>query len=484
MSLNPLGMVDGNLQEHRPRGPRLYHKKSRTGCMRCKQRRVKCDETRPSCGSCSRHEVECVYPNASQGAAKGVPVTRHNSGPTVYSANQQTTSGSGLPGLTPVTDDSSHRVLDHTSRSPSNENRPANSPHYLGCYPSPNSSYPTLDEETDADISLPEGPWRRFWEIRLIHNYHQNMVQPFPFAQNEEVVQIWRTHVPNLAMRMAQEHNRCSLLHITLANSALYLWTKSRDKKERDELFKLQQTYQIMCVKEQRRDINELSHQMLQNADYVCFTSIRILAHSIALVQTLTVDPWEPPVQWLYMGRGAGQILQMARKLISPESDTKIKTFARSPPDMSDPNELIYLDHSSLDWLLDPPPGAGSLAAQEDRELEDENVKSVYGKALSYICSVQKAIDNKEKDFAIVRRFGGFAVWVPIEFTRFIEERRPRAMVVFAFFMSLWLNYEHIWMIGKAGELQIRGIYKVLPIEWNYKLDGLFARFKQPEVHT
>ncbi|KAI0873638.1 hypothetical protein GGS24DRAFT_462892 [Hypoxylon argillaceum] len=34
-------MEDLNVQEPRPRGPRLYHKKSRTGCLRCKQRRVK-----------------------------------------------------------------------------------------------------------------------------------------------------------------------------------------------------------------------------------------------------------------------------------------------------------------------------------------------------------------------------------------------------------------------------------------------------------
>ncbi|KAI1138993.1 hypothetical protein F5Y05DRAFT_383246 [Hypoxylon sp. FL0543] len=482
MSRNPPGMNDVNLQEQRPRGPRLYHKKSRTGCMRCKQRRVKCDETRPSCSSCSRHAVECIYPNASQGAAKVIPDTRRNSVPTVYSANQHSTSGPDLLGFAPVTGGTSHRGPGHTSGSSSYANRPSNFPHPLGGYPSPNSPCPTPDEGTDADINLPEGPWRRFWEIRLIHNYHQNMVQPFPFAQNEDIVQIWRTDVPNLAMRMAQEHNRCSLLHITLANSALYLWTKSRDKQERDELFKLQQTYQIMCVKEQRRDVDELSQQIVQNADYVCFTSIRILAHSIALVQTLTVDPWEPPIQWLYMGRGAGQILDMARKLISPESDTKIKTFARSPPDMSDPKELIYLDHSSLDWLLEPPAGAGSLTAQEDRELDDENVKSIYGKALSYICSIEKGIENKEKDFAIVRRFGGFAVWVPVEFTRFVEERRPRAMVIFAYFMSKWLNYDHLWMIGKAGEMQLRGIYKVLPIEWSYKLDGLFARFKQPEA--
>ncbi|KAH8593125.1 hypothetical protein B0O99DRAFT_628147 [Bisporella sp. PMI_857] len=37
---------------------RLGHKKSRTGCQRCKQRRVKCDEAVP-CGACMRHQVSC-----------------------------------------------------------------------------------------------------------------------------------------------------------------------------------------------------------------------------------------------------------------------------------------------------------------------------------------------------------------------------------------------------------------------------------------
>ncbi|KAI1377403.1 hypothetical protein F4677DRAFT_416277 [Hypoxylon crocopeplum] len=308
------------------------------------------------------------------------------------------------------------------------------------------------------------------------------MVQPFPMAQAPEIVHMWEHDIPEMSMKMAQQHNRCSLLYVTFANSALFLWTRSKDKQERDELMKLQQMYQIMSSKEQRRDIDELSQRITQNADYVCFTSIRILAHSIALVQTLTVDPWEPPVQWLYMGRGAGEVLAMARELVDPESHPRIKLFVRSPPDMRDPQELIFCDHSSLDWLLEHPSGPDSTAAQEDRELDNEEVKSVYDKALSYTCSIRNAIERGEADYAIVRRIGGFAIWVPIEFTKFIEERRPRAMVVLAHFMALWLDYEHIWMIGRAGEWQIRGLHKVLPIEWSYKLDGLFARFKQPEV--
>jgi len=45
----------------RTHAPRLYHKKSRTGCQRCKARRVKCDEKRPTCSGCNRHGMPCIY---------------------------------------------------------------------------------------------------------------------------------------------------------------------------------------------------------------------------------------------------------------------------------------------------------------------------------------------------------------------------------------------------------------------------------------
>ncbi|KAI0103626.1 hypothetical protein GGR51DRAFT_549831 [Nemania sp. FL0031] len=38
--------------------PRLGSKKTRTGCMKCRQRRIKCDEKRP-CSACKKHDLEC-----------------------------------------------------------------------------------------------------------------------------------------------------------------------------------------------------------------------------------------------------------------------------------------------------------------------------------------------------------------------------------------------------------------------------------------
>lgn len=45
---------------------RLGYRKSRTGCLRCKQRRVKCDENRP-CSACQRHGVLCSLMTSPSG---------------------------------------------------------------------------------------------------------------------------------------------------------------------------------------------------------------------------------------------------------------------------------------------------------------------------------------------------------------------------------------------------------------------------------
>ncbi|KAL2808049.1 hypothetical protein BJX63DRAFT_53490 [Aspergillus granulosus] len=40
---------------------RRPHRKSREGCAKCKQRHVKCDETRPRCQKCEKLNLECTY---------------------------------------------------------------------------------------------------------------------------------------------------------------------------------------------------------------------------------------------------------------------------------------------------------------------------------------------------------------------------------------------------------------------------------------
>lgn len=52
-----------NLLAARKRHGRIGSKKSRSGCVNCKSRHIKCDERRPACEKCMCSHRICVYPN-------------------------------------------------------------------------------------------------------------------------------------------------------------------------------------------------------------------------------------------------------------------------------------------------------------------------------------------------------------------------------------------------------------------------------------
>ncbi|KAI1431748.1 C6 zinc finger protein [Xylaria sp. CBS 124048] len=58
----PASSIVKSGSNQRPRLERRGHTKSRRGCYNCKRRRIKCQETRPSCGHCVKTGLKCEYP--------------------------------------------------------------------------------------------------------------------------------------------------------------------------------------------------------------------------------------------------------------------------------------------------------------------------------------------------------------------------------------------------------------------------------------
>lgn len=69
------------------------------------------------------------------------------------------------------------------------------------------------------------------------------------------------------------------------------------------------------------------------------------------------------------------------------------------PPFLRDPSETILSDHSALDSILETPPG---LDAHLDTAMDDVGARSAYEKAIAYICSVKRALDQNEPEFRYV----------------------------------------------------------------------------------
>ncbi|KAI0113734.1 C6 zinc finger protein [Nemania sp. FL0031] len=62
----PTSAIVQSNSNQKPRLERRGHTKSRRGCYNCKRRRIKCQETRPSCGHCVKTGLKCEYPLVPQ----------------------------------------------------------------------------------------------------------------------------------------------------------------------------------------------------------------------------------------------------------------------------------------------------------------------------------------------------------------------------------------------------------------------------------
>ncbi|EUC42188.1 hypothetical protein COCMIDRAFT_104220 [Bipolaris oryzae ATCC 44560] len=74
-SLTPISDPDQNSQGEAPKGARKRrgHNKSRLGCIACKKRKIKCQETWPSCANCDRRALVCRYPDVFKHAQHELP---------------------------------------------------------------------------------------------------------------------------------------------------------------------------------------------------------------------------------------------------------------------------------------------------------------------------------------------------------------------------------------------------------------------------
>ncbi|PSR94329.1 hypothetical protein BD289DRAFT_144896 [Coniella lustricola] len=539
---------------HGPRtGPRLYHRKSRLGCTRCKARRVKCDETKPTCGGCKRHSVQCVYLSTDN-----ITPTNTNSNTTSSRrrhdqrdepSNHVHSNPYGSPSehsdmrqpcypqnmeLSPTSGTAPNPAVSKTGNgflSVSSEHAPVSSPH-TSAQPAPSPGESTWSEQQASGWSresstrlsgttsngssaasssseardylsslastevteLPESKERRVFELRLMHNYMNHNAQQFAnlkanahhgeqpkpgVAMTDAEVQaqmtegkgglgrfIWGREIPLLAFK------NDAIMYSMFAVSALDMWTRASDQKEKDELRLLQQKYLYMALREQRIAVGNLSKD---NADMICMAALTILQNSFALVQTLETSPWQPPLEWLQMGKGAGAVLTIARGYVGSDNNDNITRFVESGPWL-DPNEVFAAEHRThLLWLLEN--DGGSADDVGGHELKDPVTTMVYHKVLSYIGSAQKAIADKEAIFKVLRRFIGFSMFASDLFHSFLVQRRPRALVVLAHFFKLWIPYDDLQLVGKTGENQVRGILDELPLGWKHKVAGIFGEY-------
>ncbi|KAF8417518.1 hypothetical protein EV426DRAFT_705394 [Tirmania nivea] len=221
---------------------RRAHTKTRTGCRTCRQRKVKCDETRPICTNCSKRGLhsECEYRDSvvwvhqtnphstatpiSTSASTSSPGTPSSSSSCQSAPRSDASACGSTPELSPGTIDLSNietNILPPCA--------PGQSPIRTLKYISNPTTSPTRLTHTDGytisryipgPTSLSPLIPTHLTTLRLLHFF--TTATALSLSTRSAVHKIWQIYCPTLALRLANYPGQAYLLHAMLAVAGLH----------------------------------------------------------------------------------------------------------------------------------------------------------------------------------------------------------------------------------------------------------------------
>lgn len=439
--------------------PRLAHRKSRAGCRRCKERKVKCNEQHPSCSACLRHGVACEYPDApAQGQASQDP-SEHSLSRGSTPLASETTTGSFTTKETP-TSTQGHTALN-----------------------GPDTPY----SDIAGSLALTESR-RHALELFLLHRFTFIVATTFPSFRYESTKLMYTHQAPTLAC-----DNRF-LFDTIFAVTALHICkTIPRPKvgyTEQDELpeafrgmdfAQLHRIYLNQAIRKQREAISSLGPS---NSDAIGLTSVMLSIMATCLLPDAEGEGeiYKPPIQWLRMASAVAIVFQAAAPHVRQGSIMMSYFQKDRKPSFADSDYLFNPSHTKpFRKLLEFQPTAKTLFGHVDLREADPLRKETCRLTLACVGSIYTAIREGEPPHYLCQRVTSFAPLCPTHFIDLLAEKSPLAMLILAHFMAMMKHLdEEFWWFKGRPEREIYGIQSILPEEWQWGLAWPLAVLKSP----
>ncbi|KAK8242501.1 hypothetical protein IWZ00DRAFT_378717 [Phyllosticta capitalensis] len=382
---------------------RRTHKKTRTGCTQCKQRRVKCDEVKPTCSNCLKRSTVCSL----QFSVPNLPYNNvTHSGPSSSGASQ--TANQSPPNLAP---------------SPASRYE---SPNSLACF-------------TTEDMEL-------------LHHYTCYTSQTF--TARPPICELWQRYAPKLGFHDPP------LMRGLLAMGAIH--KAHTCPSRRAHLATVGTRYlngALGCFRERLSNITRENCESL--VVFSCFLCMFVLGSTHKLdsadeeaISTITFDD---PSEWLRLIRGLPSILHTGNgRVYEWICETPFRVIL-------DPS--IYVDEPPLPAALQPrfatlrdlvlvqhpPSAAADLRAYSD--------------ALEHLRKCTAILYGQPNQDSVTSILIWPSI-VPERYVECLKESRPQALLILAHYSSILKELDGYWW-GKGwakGIVQVA--YAKLPVDW------------------
>ncbi|TGO36599.1 hypothetical protein BHYA_0120g00240 [Botrytis hyacinthi] len=403
------------------KGPlKIFHRKTKTGCIRCRIRRVKCDECQPSCLNCKRHGVECKYESTISRKVPEKPNTKNVTAKELRTKFPETAERR-LRELTLL-----HHYTTNTSRTVTFTN-------------SDNPDQTAIDIFTQIVPEIALTNEALLYSIYCISSLHLNDQTP---SSNSEPYAI----TPNASLIDAY-------------------------------------TYLDITLQLHRQDIHHLTPQNA-DAICLTSSNLRVCAFAMLQNRSLSPytppSDWMNITRSASMAfKTACQCISSQDLNTNDEAQKKSVAwmFVKRMPVLAHPVELFDEENAGNFIHL----FRRSDADLENEEWSEE-IEKAYMSTICFLGYVYKHIEAKANPAVITRLLISFPFFIEQRFGELVEEGKDRALVLLGIVFALFVRVRKIWWIGECGEREVRGILGVLGDEWRDVKEEIRDLVREGEV--
>ncbi|KAG5998295.1 hypothetical protein E4U54_002221 [Claviceps lovelessii] len=392
--------------------PRRSHKKSRAGCHRCKNRKIKCDEVHPRCGNCSKHGVPCDFES------------RH----VLHELATPASSGSLSPSAsTPAVDLTTSR----TSPSLTSSARASATPVVV---PPPST---TLSPKPETARLVD-----RLLELRLLHQWTTSTCKTL-LTNSPAADDIWQLAVPAMAFR-----DKAYLADAMLCVAALHLRSQCPSDKG------LVQASHAYTASTLATYVTTLNKGITSDNAEALFLTATLIAFQATASRIFIKDDTETsgadgtnrytlPMAWFHAFQGVKTVVSSSWQWI--RNSSIVQAVVDSQPS-------FQLDLNPLK----PNSFFGHLLENLDDELAREPIDKVTATHQGYFHAV--SVLNWAHRSPDATAALAFPASVSRRFVEVVEEKRPRALAILACFFALFQRMDPVWWLEGVSRREVMGL--------------------------
>lgn len=278
--------------------------------------------------------------------------------------------------------------------------------------------------------------------LRLLHFWMSKAFKQYNIAILSEWRRIWFCEIPSLAL------NHDYLLYALLSVSATQMTGLfGSDPEIEYARFK----YWSMALSAQQ---SMIARNSLSDIEPVTFAALLIAINAFSMLRDRDIEPYVPPTDWLEVSKGFDDVCPNRANIKADTSLAKI------------------IDVTSPIWKAEKAP----IDPVYQPILNQYSIEDTYGDmhayetTLSMISAFRTAVQTDEPGYFHVRRVTIFAQLVPRSFIKFLQEQRPRALVVLASFFVVVSHSDALPYFGDANceipRREVMSIAKIVPEQW------------------